>query len=142
MNTKKITGYLFSLLILMFWITACQNNPEEIYGIGDEVDNGFDQIMILNDVEFTGDFLEATFIIKNIGTEASSYNLVLSLQARDSEENPLPQLIPCGASQDGTIHPGKQATGSICWDTDDTDLIRIHYMVMSVDTKKIWEVRK
>ncbi|HEY69560.1 MAG TPA: hypothetical protein G4O08_03140 [Anaerolineae bacterium] len=130
------------LFVLSLGAAACGSGELQIYVMGDEVDVGFDQHWTLSSVDFLDDRLEAGFTIENVGTEDSSYNLVLSLQARDPVGDPLSQVIPCGSNLDGSLQPGDTATGTICWDTRGSDTLRIHYFVLLSETDIVWEVER
>ena len=143
MKTNKVVVYLgLAAIALIFTLaaSACATGNLQIYGMGDVVDVGFDQTMVLSRAEFLDDKLEAAFTIENMGTEANSYNLMLSLQARNPEGTPLPQLIPCGSNLDGSLQPGEQATGVICWNTRGADTVRIHFIVLLSETDIVWDV--
>lgn len=85
MTTKTIKLCLVTCIsvILLFLITACNNESVQYYGTGDIVDTGFDTTMVLNSADFSNNKLKASFTLKNVGTENQSYNLWMSLQARD-----------------------------------------------------------
>jgi hypothetical protein len=142
MKTDRRIYVLFAAMALTFSLisSACATGNLQIYGLGDVVDVGFDQRMVLSAAEFLDDKLEATFTIENVGTEESSYNLMLSLQARNAAGTPQGQLIPCGSNMDGALQPGEQATGMICWSMDGATLVRIHYNVLLSETDILWEV--
>ncbi len=144
MKSDTLERFTFAVLALMLSITvaACATGNLQIYGVGDVVDVGSDMRMVLSSAEFIDDKLEATFTIENVGTEDHSYNLMLSLQARDTEGTPMSQLIPCGSNLDGSLHPGDQATGTICWSTEGAEIVRIHYIVLLSDTDIAWEVTR
>jgi hypothetical protein len=144
MKTDRWMFFIAAFLMLMFTLgaAACASGELEIYAMGDVVDAGFDQHWTLSSVEFLDDKLEAGFTIENVGTEDSSYNLVLSLQARDPAGDPLPQVIPCGSELDGSLQPGATATGVICWNTRGAHTIRIHYIVLLSETNIVWEVER
>ncbi len=136
----------FIAAILMFMLTlgaaACGSGELQIYAVGDVVDVGFDQHWTLSSVEFLDDRLEAGFTIENVGTEDTSYNLVLNLQARDPAGAPLSQILPCGSNLDGSLQPGATITGTICWDTRGSETIRIHYIVLLAETDIVWDVER
>lgn len=123
-------------------ITACDSSSEQVYGIGDVVDVGGDMTMTLAEAEFGDDRLEASFVIGNNGIEEGTYNLVLSLQARDTAGSPMAQIVPCGADLDGVVQPGEMATAGICWDTEGAQTVRIHYLVLVFDSEIVWEVEE
>lgn len=135
---------LFALItqILVIAVSGCTTPNEEIHYLGDLVHVGPDMTMVLASADFRNDLLEASFTIKNNGSEEMGYNLWLSFQARDTEGNSLPQVIPCGSALDGSLQPGEEATGAICWDTENTEIVRIHYLVILFETKHVWEVEK
>lgn len=144
MKINRRIYMLFAAMALTFSLiaSACATGNLQIYGLGDVVDVGFDQRMVLSGAAFLDDKLEATFTIENVGTEESSYNLMLSLQARNAAGTPLSQLIPCGSNLDGELLPGEQATGVICWSTDGATLVRIHRYVLLSETDILWEVAR
>jgi len=133
---------LFAAMALAFSLiaSACATGNLQIYRLGDVVDVGADRRMVMSGAEFLDDKLEATFTIENVGTEESSYNLWLSLQARNAAGTSLGQIIPCGSNMDGSLQPGEQATGVICWSTDGATLVRIHFIVLLSETDILWEV--
>ena len=146
MKAAKALYRLFAVGVLMVLIIAASacTTPQEnqVYGIGDVVDVGYDTTMVLSRAEFRGSGLDVSYTIENRGTEDRSYNLWLSLQARDMEGTPLPQLIPCGSNMDGTLHPGDRGTGVICWDRGNAEVVRIHYIVLAFESNIVWEIRE
>ena len=144
MKTDRRVYILFAAMALAFSLgaSACATGNLQIYGLGDVVDIGFDQRMVLSGAEFLDDKLEGTFTVENVGTEESSFNLWLSLQARNAAGTALGQLIPCGLNMDGALQPGEQATGVICWSADGADLVRIHFYVLLSETDILWEVAR
>jgi hypothetical protein len=144
MKTDRRMCCIAAILMLLFAIVAaaCGSGEMQIYTMGDVVDVGFDQQWSLSSAEFLDDKLEAGFTIENVGTEDTSYNLVLSLQARDPAGDPLPQLIPCGSNQDGSLQPGETATGVICWNTRGSETVSIHYITLVFETEIVWEVER
>jgi hypothetical protein len=144
MKTNKAVHSVIAAIALISTLvaSACATGNLQIYGIGDIVDVGSDMRMVLSSAEFIDDKLEATFTIENVGTEDHSYNLMLSLQARDTEGTPMSQLIPCGSNLDGSLHPGDQAAGTICWSTEGEEIVRIHYLVLLSETDIVWEVAR
>ena len=144
MKTDRVVYLGLAAMTLLFTLAAsgCATGNLQIYDVGDVVDIGFDQTMVLSSAEFLDYKLEATFTIENVGTEPSSFNLWLSLQARDPGGTPLGQLIPCGSNMDGSLQPGEQATGTICWSVDGVDSVRIHFLVLLSDTDIVWDVAR
>lgn len=144
MKTDRVVCFALAMLapLLSITVAGCATGNLQIYGLGDVVDVGHDTRMVLSSSEFLDDKLEATFTIENVGTEDHSYNLVLSLQARDTEGMLMSQLVPCGSNLDGSLQPGEQATGAICWNTEGADIVRIHYIVLFSETDIVWEVAR
>jgi len=143
MKAVKASCRFFAIAILILVTSACTEPGEEtIYAVGDVVGVGYDLTMVLTSAEFTDDVLEATFTIENNGTEDRTFNLWLSLQARDTEGTPIGQLVPCGSNMDGTLHPGDQATGVICWSCETEETVRIHFINMIFNSNIAWEVSR
>jgi hypothetical protein len=142
MNTGrgKIMIWVGIALALAIGASACTATEQQVYGLGDVVDVGFDQRWVLSSAEYRDDVLEAGFTIENVGTEGTSYNLVLSLQARNTQGDPLSQVIPCGSNMDGSLQPGETATGVICWNTEGETVVRIHFLILLTDSNILWEV--
>ncbi|MGD2251940.1 MAG: hypothetical protein PVF70_03380 [Anaerolineales bacterium] len=144
MNTDrgKVLIWVAIGLALAIGASACTPGEQQVYGLGDVVDVGSDQRWVLSGTAYSGDVLEAGFTIENVGTEDTGYNLVLSLQARNTQGDPLSQVILCGSNLDGSLHPGETATGVICWNTEGETVVRIHYLVLLADSNILWEVMR
>ncbi|MGD8555087.1 MAG: hypothetical protein PVJ32_06575 [Anaerolineales bacterium] len=142
MNTDRgrVLIWVGIALALATGVSACTPGEQQVYGLGDVVDVGSDQRWVLSSVAYSDDVLEAGFTVENTGTENTGYNLVISLQARNTQGDPLSQVMFCGSNLDGSLQPGETATGVICWNTEGDSVVRIHFLILLTDSNIIWEV--
>jgi hypothetical protein len=132
LRRRQVVRYLLKIMAFLLIASCSLLTGDRRYDIGERVDVGNDTIYILDDAEFQGTRLVAEFIIRNEGREDRRYDLWGSLTARDENENVLYPIQDCGTNIKGIIHPGEQKIGSICWNREDADVVRIFYRLVFI----------
>ena len=141
----RLFGHMKNICLLLnlgcFVIVACSSpSGKQVYGIGDQVNVGYDMTMTLSSTKFHDNILEASFTVENNGVEDQTFNLWMSLQASDSNGTPFAQLIPCGTNMDGILVHGERSTGTICWVIENAEIVKIHYINFLFESDIVWEV--
>jgi hypothetical protein len=129
LRRRQVVRYLLKITACLLIASCSLFTGDRRYDIGDRVDVGNDTIYILNSAEFQGTRLVAEFIIRNEGREDQHYNLWGSLTAKDGNDNVLHSIKDCGTNITGVISPGEQELGSICWNREDADVVKISYIL-------------
>jgi hypothetical protein len=129
LRRRQVVRYLLKIMAFLLIASCSLLTGDRRYDIGERVDVGNDTIYILDDAEFQGTRLVAEFIIRNEGRADRQYNLWGSLAAKGGNGNVLHSIKDCGANITGVISPGEQELGSICWNREDADVVKISYIL-------------
>lgn len=87
----------------------------EVFAVGDVVEVKGHTI-VLNEITWKGDVLQANFTIENQGNAEVAVSSMVSFYARQRDGSSLEQnIFDCGSSLDGKVLPGDKLRGDICW---------------------------